>query len=172
MSITSFPAISNKKATILILGSMPGETSLRYQQYYAHSRNMFWQIMETITGIGQNLPYADRVTGLQEKGIALWDVLQQCERAGSLDANIQLETEIPNDFEGFFIAHPKLKYIFFNGRKAEKSFQKLVWPMLSKELQDRMIWATLPSTSPANARVSFADKHTTWQSQITAALQG
>ena len=44
-SISGFPPIANKSAEILILGSMPSETSLLKHQYYGHPGNAFWPIM-------------------------------------------------------------------------------------------------------------------------------
>ena len=40
-----FPPSIDKNCTILILGSMPGVTSLAQQQYYAHPQNRFWPLM-------------------------------------------------------------------------------------------------------------------------------
>lgn len=170
MKITSFPPIASEKATVLILGSMPGKTSLRLQQYYAHSQNSFWQMMESICGANTSLPYAERVQCLKESGIAIWDVLQHCEREGSLDSNIKSETEVPNDFEGLLQSHPNIIHIFFNGKKPEKYFRKLVWPKLPSQIRDRISLTTLSSTSSANTHLSREKKRAEWQRQITAAF--
>lgn len=45
MRIFAFPPIISPSSKILILGSMPGEASIRQQQYYAHPRNQFWPIL-------------------------------------------------------------------------------------------------------------------------------
>jgi hypoxanthine-DNA glycosylase len=168
MKITSFLPIATEKSTILILGTMPGEKSLREQQYYAHPRNAFWPIMETICGAGMGLTYPERVDRLRESGIAIWDVLQHCEREGSLDADIT--AEIPNDFAAFLQAHPAMTHIFFNGSKAEKSFCELVWPKLPASLHDKITLATLPSTSPANTRLSLEQKRAEWHRRIISVL--
>ena len=48
MKIESFPALSNPKATVLLLGTMPGAMSLALKEYYGHPRNYFWKLLATI----------------------------------------------------------------------------------------------------------------------------
>ena len=156
-----FPAISTADACVLILGSFPGEKSLLAQQYYAHSRNAFWKIIAEVAGFSEYLDYSDRVKILKEQKIALWDVMQSCERAGSLDSNIVSSTIIANDFDSFFAVHPAIKMIFFNGSRAEKEFIKRVLPKLDKKY--RSIGLTrLPSTSPAMATMNYLEKVRAW----------
>ena len=54
--IHSFPPFVNNATEILILGTMPGITSLEKQEYYAHPRNHFWKIIYTLFN---NLPIAE-----------------------------------------------------------------------------------------------------------------
>jgi hypoxanthine-DNA glycosylase len=93
--IESFPPIVSDKSKVLILGSMPGEVSLKAGEYYAHRLNVFWDIMGELFGAGRSLPYQERTVRLQAAGVALWDALQACVRSGSLDASITLTTEGP-----------------------------------------------------------------------------
>ena len=83
--IESFPPITSSTARVLILGTMPGRVSLRERQYYAHPQNAFWRIIGAILGFDPALPYRERVASVQLAGIAIWDVLKACARAGSLD---------------------------------------------------------------------------------------
>jgi len=141
---------------------MPGKESLRKQQYYTFPRNSFWYIMEQYCGASVNLDYDARINKLLDAGIALWDVLQHCEREGSLDSKIVSETEVPNDFEGLLIEYPNINHIFFNGKKAEKVFRKRVIPKLSDRNLERISLKTLPSTSPANTSMSRDEKVGQW----------
>jgi hypoxanthine-DNA glycosylase len=161
--ICSFPPVSAPDARILILGSMPGAASLAAGQYYAHPQNRFWPLMGELLGAGRELPYEARLARLKEKGIALWDVLAQCEREGSLDSAIR--AECANDFAAFFAAHPQIARICFNGRKAADSFRRFV-PRESAGADVPLL--ILPSTSPANASVPYAEKRAAW----AAALAG
>jgi TDG/mug DNA glycosylase family protein len=170
MKITGFPPIVNGNATILILGSMPGKMSLDHQQYYANPQNTFWFIMGHVCDARIELSYSERIIRLKKAGIALWDVLQGCERDSSLDSNIVSETEVCNDFESFLSTYESIGCIFFNGQKAAKVFQKHVWPALSPGIHNRVSLVTLTSTSPANARLSKEQKLAHWHKQLAAFL--
>lgn len=161
-ALLSFPPIIGPDATRLILGSMPGAASLQACQYYAHPRNAFWTITETLLGIPRTQPYPDRVRSLQDAGVAVWDVLRSCRRTGSLDSAIETDSVEVNDFHRLFVNNPQIKRIYFNGGTASRLFERHVLKTLSAEQQQIPRW-TLPSTSPAHAGRSLAQKTKAWQ---------
>lgn len=159
--LRSFPPVCAPDVTVLILGSMPGAASLQAGEYYAHPRNGFWPIMGALCGAGRELPYEERLLRLKAAGVALWDVLQSCVREGSLDTAIDDKTSVANDFEAFFRAHPQVRRVFFNGAKAEQCFRRQV---LGKQaIPTGLVFARLPSTSPAHAGMSLAEKLEDWR---------
>ncbi|MFZ1852828.1 MAG: DNA-deoxyinosine glycosylase [Nitrosomonas sp.] len=165
-TVQSFPPVVGERARILILGSMPGEASLAAKQYYAHPRNAFWPIMTKWLEIPlDGVSYQERVAALQASPIALWDVLKSCKRLGSLDSNIQIATQTINDFQNFFSIYRKVTHVFFNGGKAEICFKRYVLP-LNNLPQPTLI--RLPSTSPANAKLSLEEKCQIWHKKIHA----
>lgn len=147
---------------MLILGSMPGVASLEADAYYAHPRNVFWPIMGELFGAGPELPYAERCERLQAAGVAVWDVLRECRREGSLDASIEPDTEQANDLAGLFARWPRIDRVVFNGQKAEAAFRRHVAATLSGEVVDRLTLVRAPSTSPAYASLSFEEKLAAW----------
>ena len=157
--ISSFPPIEPRSARILVLGTMPGVASLEAQQYYAHPRNAFWAIMGSTLGFDHACAYPDRVEHLKANHIAVWDVLANCRREGSLDSNIK--DEHPNDFAGFFARHRNIERILLNGGYASKLFRKYVKAPETVEV------IAMPSTSPANARMRLEQKRELWQSALT-----
>ena len=160
-TLQGLPPIANASACVLILGSMPGAASLEAGQYYAHRQNRFWPFMGALVGADPALPYAQRVARLTAAGIAVWDVIANCQREGSLDSAIR--DEAANDFNGFLATHPHVGTVLFNGAKAESSFLRGVLPTLpATELTCRR----LPSTSPANASQSEAAKLAAWRSAL------
>ena len=161
MTLTGFAPVAGPEATRLILGSMPGKASLEAGQYYAHPRNLFWSLLEQLLGAGPGLPYQQRLDLLREHGIALWDVIAQCERRSALDSDIVEASIVVNDFATFFAEHPGIRHIYFNGTKAEMAFRKYVLPELPTGLDVSTI--RLPSTSPANAGISAAVKLEAWR---------
>jgi TDG/mug DNA glycosylase family protein len=156
-----FPPIADKKATVLILGSMPGEESLRKDEYYANPKNAFWRIMAALLRFGGDLNYEERTRILKKNRIALWDVMKSCERRGSLDSSIKDSAIVENDFVSFYRGHPKIRYVFLNGAKAESEYRKRVMPRLPYEAKG-ITYYRLPSTSPAMARLSFDEKLIEW----------
>lgn len=182
MQPLSFPPVAGDSDKVLILGSMPGQVSLQQQQYYAHPRNSFWLIMCQLLNdrdvdrhidrdtdranksktCSATAPYDDRLALLQRHGVALWDVMRSCERAGSLDADIEESSIVANDFAAFYAAKPRLQAVYFNGAKAEQSYRRYVLPNLS-EKQQAISLTRLPSTSPAHAAMSVTEKRSHWQ---------
>jgi hypoxanthine-DNA glycosylase len=157
------PALkADSRARLLILGSMPGEASLRRQQYYGHRRNAFWPILNALLGIPAGADYDARTRALRAHRIALWDVIAACERRGSLDQAIRAESIRVNDFAAFFAAHPGIVRVVFNGATAEREYRRRVLPALP-EPQRAIALQRLPSTSPAHAAMGFDDKLGAWR---------
>lgn len=151
----SFPPIISPGSRILILGTMPGRMSLERQQYYANPHNTFWRIMFGI--FNKNVPaaYEKRIELLRKKKIALWDVLKNCHREGSLDEDIL--NEVPNDFPALFEQYPNIKVIVFNGNNPYKYFKKYIG------LKTGHAYHIMPSTSPANRTKRFEQKLELWK---------
>lgn len=136
-----FPPMTGDNPKILILGTLPGDESLRVGQYYANPRNMFWEIMQSALGTTMSLDYRSRCQTLKNHGIALWDVFTSVVRDGSLDSSI-ISSE-HNDLEGFINEHPSICTIVLNGGKAYKAFRKYckLHPTMRRDI------TTLPFTS-------------------------
>ena len=129
-------------------------------RYYAYPHNAFWPIMGALFGAGPTVSYEKRILILKRTGVALWDVMASCIREGSLDADIDEASIVPNDFPAFFDAHPRVKHVFYNGAKAENCFHRYVRPQIS----DRGLhFSRLPSTSPAHASLTLSQKLKAWR---------
>jgi hypoxanthine-DNA glycosylase len=159
--LTGFPPIVDDRARVLVLGSMPSAASLQAVQYYAHPRNLFWRINGELLGFDAADDYTTRTGALRDAGIAVWDVLHACERDGSLDSSIARDTMVTNDFHALFVDYPGIGAVFFNGAKAEQIYLRHVAPT-----RDEMAFRRLPSTSPANAAISYDVKLRAWRAII------
>ena len=152
--IHSFPPFITAATEILILGTMPGIASLEKQEYYGNPRNHFWKIIYTLFN---NLPvsqvFDEKIKFLKNHKIGLWDVLENCERKGSLDIHIKNHKE--NDFDMLFEEFPGIKKIVFNGKESHKFFVKKFGQIKG------ITYYVMPSTSPANT-MSFEKKVEIW----------
>lgn len=155
-----FPPIIDERARVLILGTLPGEESLRLQQYYAHPRNHFWPVIADVAGASRPDTYDDRVAMLRRHRIALWDVLASAERSGSLDSAIR--NGVANDFETLFSRFPDIGAIAFNGQGAQALYRR-------HALQSRATHILLPSTSPTNTK-PLAKKIRAWRDALGPVL--
>ncbi|WP_419251904.1 DNA-deoxyinosine glycosylase [Caulobacter sp. ErkDOM-YI] len=152
----SFPPVVDADTRVLIPGSLPGEASLAAGQYYANPRNAFWRLLETVLDAPLvTLAYEDRLTSLQARGVGLWDVVAEAERRGSLDAAILNSSA--NDLLALVERLPALRAVAFNGGTSAKLGSRLLAPVAK-----RVTLIALPSSSPAHAARSFAEKAESW----------
>lgn len=152
--ISSFPPIINEDSKILILGSVPGIKSLEKQEYYAHPQNKFWKIIFELFDENFTENYEDKINILKKNKIALWDVIDTCERKGSLDSEIR--NEEANDIESLLKTYPNIKAIFCNGGKSYKNLKKIL------NNKSNIGVYLLPSTSPLHT-ISFERKLEEWK---------
>jgi hypoxanthine-DNA glycosylase len=147
----------------LILGSLPGDESLRKQQYYANPRNQFWSILAAVFDVAIGSSYCDKIAFLHSRGLALWDVLSGAERQGSLDSRIK--NGEANGFSTFFVKYPNLLTVVFNGGKSEELFKRLVHNTLPREIVGALQFIRMPSTSATPGRnvLPFPDKAEQWK---------
>ncbi len=155
----AFPPVINDNSRILILGTMPGEESLRRQEYYANPRNQFWRIIGEIFQTRLGVAYSDRVVFLTQHGLALWDILESCERSGSLDQGIR--NPVPNNFQTLFETYPNIRVLVFNGQVAHKWFEQLVVQRQALQSPNQFQKMIMPSTSPA-ATIALSEKVRQW----------
>ena len=153
MRKTGLLPVARSDSRVLILGSLPGDASLAAQEYYAHPRNHFWPLLSSI--IGRNLvtmEYRERIDALNSARIALWDVIGEAHRPGSLDSQIRFAQV--NDLREFVSGLPDLQAVAFNGKKsaalAANAFDSASLDVVG-----------LPSSSPANT-LDFEAKRAIW----------
>lgn len=151
----SFKPISHPDTVILILGTIPGDKSIRLGEYYGHSANKFWKVISAITDNPLPFDYSTKKELLFRTKIGIWDVAHTANRAGSLDSAIT--NEEPNDLGDFISTHKNLKVIGFNGTKAEALFNKYF------QRRGEIRYVSLPSTSPANTGTSFDNLCKKWR---------
>lgn len=106
---------------VLILGSLPGDESIKQQAYYANKRNAFWKIMRALYN---NNTETDNKKFIISCGIALWDCVHSAIRKGSLDSAIKDDSVVANDIRGLIAKYPTINTIILNGGKAEKFYNK------------------------------------------------
>lgn len=148
------PPIIGDGARILLLGSFPSEWSLVTGEYYANPRNQFWALLASVFDFDAHAPYEQRIDAAKSRGVALWDVVGSCRRTGSMDAKIDHQTLVVNDFGPQLARHRGIERIFANGLAALKIFEQHV--------ETTVPTVRLPSSSGA-LPMSFADKLSRWR---------
>ncbi len=151
-----FKPIVFKDTQTIILGSFPSIQSFEKNFYYAHPRNQFWKILESVTSYPANTR-DQRFWLLKECKLGLWDMVKGCSRENSLDSS--LENEEVNDLAAFLEVHPSITRLAFTGRKAEALF-KAHFSYLGIET------VYLPSPSAAYAKMTFEQKVTEYKKQL------
>ena len=152
----AFPPSVDERTKLLILGSLPGDASIRQGEYYAHRGNAFWSLMGDV--LDEDLrgrPYALRLKRLRARGVGLWDVIESADRQGSLDSAIR-GAEL-RDLAAFVERLPALEAVAFNGKTAALHGRRQITERAGLTLID------LPSSSGAYAMLSREKKAQAWR---------
>lgn len=150
----AFDPLVDANTRLLILGSLPGDASLKAGQYYGHPQNGFWRLIGGVIGVDLvALPYPERLEALRAAGVGLWDVIVSAERPGSLDAAIR-NVEAA-DLNRLVDSLPALGAVAFNGGTAARLGRRGLTSRVRIELID------LPSSSPAYTR-PLVEKAAAW----------
>jgi hypoxanthine-DNA glycosylase len=142
------------RARILVLGTLPGEESLRRHEYYAHPRNLFWPILFALFDADPIADYAERLAFVATHRIAVWDVCEIGAREASADASIRAER--PNPIDLLLDTHRLIRAVAFNGTTAQRLHDRHF------ARRPHLTYLALPSTSPAHARIDFSGKLARW----------
>ena len=148
-----FDPVYDKNSKILILGTFPSVKSREMQFYYGHPQNRFWKLLARLTNWPQPTTIPEKKEMLLKNNIAIWDVIQSCEIAGSSDSSIK--NVIANDLTQV-LSDSSITRIYANGKTAEKLYNTYVKPQTGIDV------IPLPSTSPANAAYSLDRLAASW----------
>lgn len=158
-----FAPIVTPAARVLVLGSLPSKLSRENDFYYGNPRNRFWHVMAAVLDQPVPADIPQKAKLLNEHGIALWDVIAECDIRGSSDASIRNARPVD-------IARVRdvcrLRAVFANGRTAERPFKRY----LAQELPG-IPFACLPSTSPANAAWRLPQLERAWKQDLAPYLE-
>lgn len=146
-----FDPVFDENSEILMLGSIPSESSEESGFYYGDSRNRFWDTLEKIfdknnTEVPLKSQSKDKkIEFLLKHKIALWDVYNSCKIKNQKDSTIKEQTL--NDMGKIFSAQnaPKIRKILVNSSFAYKDFTK----EYGTEFKGAQIKKN-PNPSPAN----------------------
>lgn len=142
---------------ILILGSFPSVKSREQMFFYGHPKNRFWKVLASVFDDTLPLTVNEKRAFLLKHGVAVWDVIASCDIIGSSDSSIR--NVKPNDIE-IILSAADIKAIFVNGKTAEKYYNKYLKEKVHREA------VLLPSTSPANAKLTLENLANLWEKKI------
>ena len=152
---SSMAPVGAKDARLVVLGSLPGDASLAAQRYYAHPTNQFWRLLGAAIGEDlAGLAYAARLERIAARGVALWDVVAEAVRPGSLDGAIR--DVRGNGLAEFVAGHGRVAAVAFNGKTAAAIGRRALAGTVGVRLID------LPSSSAAYT-LELGAKAARWQ---------
>lgn len=149
-----FEPVYDEKSRILILGSLPSVKSRETGFYYGHPRNRFWQVISKLMDWPLPETIEEKKTMLLANGIAVWDVIQECDIIGSSDSSIK--NVEPAQLERV-LHKADIRTVYGNGKTAARLYRKYQQPKTGMEIIE------LPSTSPANAAFSLERLIDAWK---------
>lgn len=158
-----FGPVYDEKSRILILGSFPSVKSREEGFFYGHPRNRFWKILAAVCNEPESVTIEEKKQFLLKNGIALYDVIEECEIVGSSDSSIR--NVIPADLNPI-LEVSQISAVYTNGRLAGKLYRKYQEPVTGLPCVE------LPSSSPANAAFSLEKLTGIWQETLPQLKKG
>mgnify|MGYP002801333373 FL=1 len=143
--VHQFQPVFDSRSRVLILGTMPSPKSREQGFYYGYPRNRFWMVLAQVLGEPQPETIEEKTEMALRHGVAVWDVLASCDIHGADDTSIR--NPVPDDMSRILDRAP-VQAIFTTGTKATALFRRYCAE------QAGMDSIPLPSTSPANCRIS------------------
>ena len=147
----TLPIFISEDSKILILGSFPSIKSREMMFYYGHPQNRFFPVLAMLFNEETPVTVEQRKASLKKHQIALYDVIEECDIKGSSDNTIK--NVVPIDIVSILKKHSNIKVIGITGNKAKHYFDKYLLDKVSNDI--KVVY--LPSTSPANAKMSIYD---------------
>ncbi len=155
-----FDPVYDARSRVLVLGSFPSVLSRANEFYYGNPQNRFWRVLAAYEGCATPETVDEKRAFLLAHGIALWDVIAECDIKGSSDASIKNVVE--NRVEHILAAAPVCAVVC-NGATAGRLYRKYL------EYRCGMPAIVLPSTSPANAAWSLEQLTERWSEALREA---
>lgn len=154
MIVHTIPPVYDANSKILILGSFPSVKSREQGFFYGHPQNRFWKVLASVFGAKIPDTVAEKREFLLKHGVAVWDVIGECDIVGSSDLSIK---NVNSNDISVILKSAKIDKIFLNGKTAEKYYKKYL------EKSVGIAATCLPSTSPANAICSLEKLIDAWK---------
>ena len=118
------PPIYDADSEVLILGSFPSEESRKSGSYYSNKANSFRNIICEYYNEPLPTNNSEIEAILHKHHIAVWDMIESCEIAGSSDKKIKdPEYHKAIDIQAL-LNKSKIKKIIINGRTLNKNYKK------------------------------------------------
>ncbi|MBQ3480779.1 MAG: DNA-deoxyinosine glycosylase [Oscillospiraceae bacterium] len=149
-----FAPVWDAHSRVLVLGTLPSVKSREAHFYYGHPRNRFWRLLALLFDAPEPRSIEEKKALLLDNGVALWDVVRECDIRRSADGTIR--NAVPNDIRPI-LADAEIRAVYVNGAKAKELYDRLLQPLTGREA------IRLPSTSPANAALSFDGLAEAWR---------
>jgi len=154
---TTFEPVFDENSRVLILGTFPSVKSREENFYYGHPQNRFWRLIAELTGEEVPTTIEEKKALLLRHGIALWDVVLECDIIGSSDSSIR--NVVPADINRI-LKSANIEKIITNGATAYRLYEKYC-----RESTGRVA-VKCPSTSPANAACNMDSLAEIWGKEI------
>lgn len=146
-----FGPLISQNSEILILGSFPSPVSRQEGFYYGHPHNRFWPLLAAVYNVPTPITIDEKRNLILEHRLALYDAIASCLPLSASDA--ELRKAVPADIAAL-IRGTKIRLVLCNGAKA--------YAVYGRSPVSGIPFSRLPSTSPANAAVSFQELVNAW----------